>query len=68
MLTLERFRNSELNALQTKQNYTDVMRYFTELIGFLVKQGELTDCDAEIIGIFQNVKTGIVLIPVSDIT
>lgn len=68
MLTLERFRNSELNALQTKQNYTDVMRYFTELIGFLIKQGELTDKDAEIIGSFQNFITEIVLIPVSDIT
>lgn len=28
MLTVEQFRNTELKALQTKQNYTDVMRYF----------------------------------------
>lgn len=48
MLTVEQFRNSELKAMQTTQNYTDVMRYFTGLIGFLIKQGKLTDCDAEI--------------------
>lgn len=48
MLTVEQFVNSELKALQTKQNYTDVMRYFTGLIGLLIKRGNLTDCDAEI--------------------
>ncbi len=47
MLTIEQFQNPELSALQTKQNYTDVMRYFTGLVRFLVRQGKLTDNDAE---------------------
>ena len=48
MLTVEQFRNSELKTLQTKQNYTDVMRFFTGMIEFLKKQGKLRDCDTEI--------------------
>ncbi len=49
MLTIEQFQNPELKALQTKQNYTDVMRYFTELIRFLIRHGTLTDMDPEIL-------------------
>lgn len=41
MLTIEQFRNPELAALQTKQNYSDVMHYFTDLMFFLQKQGVL---------------------------
>lgn len=48
MLTIEQFRNPELSALQTKQNYTDVLRYFTGLIRFLIRQGKLIDNDPEI--------------------
>lgn len=48
MLTIEQFRNPTLSALQTKQNYTDVMRYFTGLIKFLIREGKLTPCDPEI--------------------
>lgn len=48
MLTIEQFRNPELKALQTKQNYTNVMRYFTGLIRLLIRQGKLTGCDPEI--------------------
>ena len=48
MLTIEQFQNPELKALQTKRNYTDVMRYFTGLIRFLVRQGKLKDYDPEI--------------------
>ena len=48
MLTIEQFQNPELKALQTKQNYTDVLRYFTGLIRFLIRQGKLADCDPEI--------------------
>ena len=48
MLTVEQFQNPELKALQTKQNYTDVMRYFTGFILFLIRQGKLTDNDPEI--------------------
>lgn len=48
MLTIEQFRNPTLSALQTKQNYTDVMRYFTGLMKFLIREGKLTPCDPEI--------------------
>lgn len=48
MLTIEQFRNSQMAALQTKQNYTDVMRYFTGLVRFLIRQGRLTPHDPEI--------------------
>ena len=48
MLVLEQFQNSELAKLQTKQNYTDVMRYFTGLVKHLIRNGILTDDDPEI--------------------
>ena len=48
MLTIEQFQNPELAKLQTKQNYTDVLRYFTGLVGFLIRQGVLTEDDPEI--------------------
>ena len=48
MLTIEQFRNSQMAALQTKQNYTDVMRYCTGLVRFLIRQGRLADTNPEI--------------------
>lgn len=48
MLTIEQFQNPKLKALQTKQNYTDVMRYFTGLVGFLIHRGKLIRDDPEI--------------------
>ena len=48
MLTIEQFQNPQMAQLQTKQNYTDVMRYFTGLVRFLVRQGKLKDSDPEI--------------------
>ena len=48
MLTIEQFRNPQMAALQTKQNYTDVMRYCTGLVRFLICQGKLTGDDPEI--------------------
>ncbi len=48
MLTIEQFRNPELAALQTKQNYSDVMHYFTDLMVYLQKQGVLRGGDPEI--------------------
>ena len=48
MLTIEQFRNPELAALQTKQNYTDVMRYFTDLVIRLQEQGVLCEGDCQI--------------------
>lgn len=37
----------ELKALQTKQSYTDVMRYFTGFVGFLSRQGKVIEDDAD---------------------
>ena len=48
MLTIEQFRNPQLAALQTKQNYTDVLNYCTGLMRFLMEQGTLMRGDAEI--------------------
>lgn len=48
MLTVEQFRNTKLKELQTRQNYTDVMRYFTGMMRFLIRKGKLTDSDPEI--------------------
>ena len=35
-------------ALQTKQNYADVMQYCTGLVRFLIRQGRLADSDPEL--------------------
>ena len=48
MLVIEQFQNPELAKLQTKQNYSDVMEYFTGLINCLILQGILKDDDPEI--------------------
>ena len=48
MLVLEQFQNSELAKLQTKQNYSDVMRYFTGLVKYLIRNGILAEDDPEI--------------------
>ena len=48
MLVLEQFQNSELAKLQTKQNYSDVMRYFTGLVKHLIRNGILAEDDPEI--------------------
>ena len=48
MLVIEQFQNSELAQLQTKQNYSDVLRYFTGLIKHLIRQGVLREDDPEI--------------------
>lgn len=48
MLTIEQFRNAQMASLQTKQNYTDVMRYVTGLVRFLIRQGKLKGGDPEI--------------------
>ncbi len=48
MLTIEQFQNTTLKALQTKQNYTDVMRYFTGLMSFLIERGKLKSNNPEI--------------------
>ena len=48
LLTIEQFRNPQMAALQTRQNYTNVMQYFTGLVRFLIRQGRLADADPEI--------------------
>lgn len=48
MLTIEQFRNTELSALQTKQNYTDVLSFAEKTLGKLIERGELKDCDRQI--------------------
>ena len=48
MLVIEQFQNPELAKLQTKQNYSDVMQYFTGLIKYLIRQGVLREDDPEI--------------------
>ena len=47
MLVIEQFQNPSLAKLQTKQNYEDVMHYFTGLVGFLIRQGALAEDDPE---------------------
>ena len=48
MLVMEQFQNPELAKLQTKQNYTDVMHYFTGLMKYLIRNGFLVEDDPEI--------------------
>ena len=48
MLIIEQFQNPELAKLQTKQNYTDVLQYFTGLVKHLIRQGVLAEDDPEI--------------------
>ena len=48
MLVIEQFQNPELAKLQTKQNYSDVMQYFTGLTKCLIQKGVLTEDDPEI--------------------
>ena len=48
MLVMEQFQNPELAKLQTKQNYSDVMNYFTGLMKYLIRQGVLREDDPEI--------------------
>ncbi len=48
MLVIEQFQNAELAQLQTKQNYSDVLHYFTGLIKHLIRQGVLREDDPEI--------------------
>ena len=45
MLVVEQFRNPELAQLQTRQNYTDVLAYFTSLVERLIRSGVLAGDD-----------------------
>ena len=48
MLVIEQFQNPELAKMQTKQNYSDVMQYFTGMIKCLIQKGILAEDDPEI--------------------
>ena len=48
MLVIEQFQNPELAKLQTKQNYTDVLEYFTGFVKRLIRQGVLAEGDTQI--------------------
>ena len=45
MLMIEQFRNAELAELQSKQNYEDVLHYFTGMMRFLIREGTLKHAD-----------------------
>lgn len=47
MLVIEQFRNSKLAKIQTRQNYTDIMSYFTGMIRCLIEKGVLKDEDPQ---------------------
>ena len=49
MLVIEQFQNPQLAKLQTKQNYSDVLDYFTEMIEQLIRNGVITGEDSELI-------------------
>ena len=48
MLVIEQFQNPELAKLQTKQNYSDVLQYFTGLMKTLTRHGVLAEGVPEI--------------------
>lgn len=48
MLTIEQFRNPVLAKLQTKQNYTNVMNFFVDIMKLFIQQKKLADHDPEI--------------------
>ena len=48
MLVIEQFQNPELAKLQTKQNYSDVLRYFTGLVKQMIRLKVLAEDDPEI--------------------
>ena len=48
MLVIEQFQNPELAQLQTKQNYEDIMHYFTGFVRFQIRTGLLAGDDPEV--------------------
>lgn len=48
MLLIEQFRNKEMADLQTKQNYEDVLEFFTGMMRFLIRKGAVKEGDPEI--------------------
>ena len=48
LLVIEQFRNAELAQMQTRQNYADVLAYFTELVKRLGARDVLREDDPEL--------------------
>ena len=48
LLVIEQFRNAELAQMQTRQNYADVLAYFTEMVKRLGARGVLREDDPEL--------------------
>ena len=48
MLVIEQFQNPELAKLQTRQNYSDVLQYFTGLVKQLIRREVLAEGDPQI--------------------
>ena len=48
ILVIEQFQNPELAKLQTRQNYSDVLQYFTGLVKQLIRRGVLAEGDPQI--------------------
>ena len=48
MLVIEQFQNPELAKLQTRQNYSDVLQYFTGQVKQLIRRGVLAEGDPQI--------------------
>ena len=48
VLMIEQFRDRDMAALLTKQNYTDLMKFFTGMMEFLIRDGVLEARDPEI--------------------
>ena len=48
LLVIEQFRNAELAQMQTRQNYADVLAYFTELVKRLGARGVLREDNPEL--------------------
>lgn len=51
MLTIEQFRNSRMAAEQEKRAYTDVLKYHTGLMRFLIDKGVLREGNPEIMAL-----------------
>ncbi len=52
MLMIEQFCNAELAEIQTKQNYEDVLNYFTGMMRFLNREDTLTEADLECMALY----------------
>lgn len=50
MMIIEQFQNKELADICTRQNYTDVLKFNTGMIRFLIREGKLRNENPDIMG------------------